>query len=150
MKMRELLLKKIHEDHWGIVRAKQLARRYCIWQGIDQDIEKMLKACAACAKNSKLTNRAYTSWPLTSFPFEHVHVEFCGPFKDYVWLILMDSYSKFPFAVKMNGISTFQTITALRSIFALEGIPKTHVSDNGTHFASLYLKEFCLALGINY
>ncbi|KII72986.1 hypothetical protein RF11_08161 [Thelohanellus kitauei] len=35
-------LKIIHKGHWGIVRGKQLARRYCSWPEIDRDIENMV------------------------------------------------------------------------------------------------------------
>ncbi|KII74158.1 Pro-Pol polyprotein [Thelohanellus kitauei] len=142
------MLIKIHRGHWGIVRSKQLARRYCAWPGIDHEIGKMIYSCSACSRNSKLPSKQFTSWTPTTRPFERVHVDFLGPFKNFVWMILIDSFSRFPFIAKMKNISARQTIDALKSIFCLEGYPETLVSDNGRQFVSLEFSDFCTTHGI--
>ncbi|KII72154.1 Retrovirus-related Pol polyprotein [Thelohanellus kitauei] len=69
--------------------------------------------------------------------------DFLGPFKGYIWLILVDAYSHFPFVVKMSGFSSLLTIAALKGIFAIEGLPETIVSDNGKQFVSAEFANFC-------
>ena len=50
---KEILL-KLHQSHLGIEKTKLRARETVIWPGISQDIERMVKLCAACQelKNS--------------------------------------------------------------------------------------------------
>ena len=46
--LREILLKELHAEHLGIVRAKKLARLYIWWPKLDSDIESMVKICPRC------------------------------------------------------------------------------------------------------
>ncbi|KII72610.1 Transposon Tf2-11 polyprotein [Thelohanellus kitauei] len=133
--MQKEVLKVLHTAHWGVVKTKQLARRYCVWRVIEKDIESMIRSCVPCSKNARLPNKQFYHWPEPSNPFERVHVYFAGPFKNHMWFILVDSFSRFPFVLKRNGFSKYRTIMALKSICTLEGIPKTIVSDNGPQFS---------------
>ncbi|EGT49549.1 hypothetical protein CAEBREN_25644 [Caenorhabditis brenneri] len=51
--LRHKVLKTLHRAHPGIVRMKQLARSYVYWTGLDNDIEKLVKGCDACARAFK-------------------------------------------------------------------------------------------------
>lgn len=42
------------------------------------------------------------------------------PFLKFMWIILIDSYSKFPYAIKMKDNTTESLIYALQTIFTLE------------------------------
>ena len=42
------LLQQLHEDHFGIVRTKTIARNYFWFPGIDKSIEDMISACPTC------------------------------------------------------------------------------------------------------
>ncbi|XP_055909300.1 uncharacterized protein K02A2.6-like [Eupeodes corollae] len=137
------VLSILHQEHWGLTRMKQISRRYCWWPSIDDDITKTVSRCVACQNNASTFSREYTSWPTTEEVWELIHIDFAGPFQKQMWLIVVDSKSKFPFVVRMASTTSEATIQALRSIFALEGLPKTLVSDNGTQFTSNEFQLFC-------
>lgn len=42
--LRQAILNKLHSTHSGIVRMKRIARRYCYWNKIDADIEKLVRS----------------------------------------------------------------------------------------------------------
>ena len=55
--LRSRVLKMLHEGHPGVTRMKMLARRYVYWQGIDRDIEDMVKFCSSCQLAAKMPVR---------------------------------------------------------------------------------------------
>ena len=44
-KWQKTVLDELHRDHPGIVRMKEVARSYAWWEGIDKDIEALVKSC---------------------------------------------------------------------------------------------------------
>ena len=42
------VVSELHSDHPGIVRMKEVARSYVWWEGIDKDIETVVKSCKPC------------------------------------------------------------------------------------------------------
>ena len=78
--LQEILLKELHPEHTGIVRTKQLARRYLWWPLLDMEIENTIKVCMSCqrhSKNPKSTDPGTWSWP--SGPWKRLHIDFAGP-----------------------------------------------------------------------
>src|SRR5690606_23978755 len=59
-----------------------------------------------------------------------------GPFQNKLFLLLVDSYSKWMEVVEVSSTSSLVTIGVLRKIFATHGLPDTVVSDNATGFTS--------------
>ncbi|KAL7723904.1 hypothetical protein ACLKA6_014498 [Drosophila palustris] len=131
-KLRKKILKLLHDGHWGIVRMKQLARQHVWWPGIDEDIAQMAKDCSICNVANPAPVREFLSWPKPTSAWERIHIDFAGPIFDSMWLICVDAYSHFPFKTQMTSTTTANTIAALTSIFAIEGYPKTLVSDNSS------------------
>ncbi|KAF6026175.1 hypothetical protein EB796_015516 [Bugula neritina] len=116
------------------------------------DIEKLTKACDVCKQLSAAPTQCFTEWPKTEHPWERVHLDFAGPFKDKMWLICIDAHSKFPYMGKMEigQTSAKQTIQVLKDIFSLEGLPNTVVTDNGPQFTSSDFEAFCKQIGISH
>ena len=79
-KLRERVIKELHNTHPGIVRKKAVARSYFWWPQIDKDIERKAKSCTTCASNP--TTAALHPWIWPSRPWERVHVDFAGPFQN--------------------------------------------------------------------
>ncbi|XP_043064398.1 uncharacterized protein K02A2.6-like [Drosophila ficusphila] len=148
--LRAHILKLLHEGHWGIVRMKQLARQHVWWPTIDEDIKSLAQSCSICKCNNPAPPREYQSWPAATTAWERIHIDFAGPIFDAMWLICVDAYSQFPFVTQMSSTTTANTIAALSSIFAIEGYPKTMVSDNGPQLTADAFEEFCKLHGIKH
>ncbi|XP_037947639.1 uncharacterized protein K02A2.6-like [Teleopsis dalmanni] len=148
--LKQKILKLLHDGHWGVSRMKQLARQHVWWTNIDKDIAQLTENCDVCKIANPVHAREYLSWPEADRPWERVHIDFAGPFCNSMWLICVDAFSQFPFVVQLSTTTTVDTVSALSSIFSLEGIPETIVSDNGPQFTAEAFKHFCSKLGIKH
>ncbi|XP_055913593.1 uncharacterized protein K02A2.6-like [Eupeodes corollae] len=144
------VLKLLHDGHWGITRMKQLSRRYCWWPFIDKAITERAAKCIQCQETSSSPRKEYSSWPSPDHAWQRIHLDFAGPFLGHMWLVCIDAFSKFPFVVKMSTTTSSATISILKGIFALEGLPDTIVSDNGRQFVSHEFEQFCSSNGIQH
>ena len=77
-------------------------------------------------------------------------MDFAGPFRGKMFLILVDAHSKWPEVVEMGTTSAAKTIEVLRQIFAAYGLPEQLVSDNGSQFTSEEFAKFTKANGIKH
>ena len=141
--LRTLLLKYLHAEHLGMVKMKQLARRYLWWPGLDKEIEETVKLCHSCqeaAKAPPAPNPASWSWP--GGPWKRLHLDFAGPYLSKMYLVIVDAYSKFIEVVPMGQATTTNTIAALRRVFSYFGLPEHLVTDNGSQFTSAEFQKF--------
>ncbi|KAM8703437.1 hypothetical protein ACLKA7_008112 [Drosophila subpalustris] len=141
-KLRKKILNILHDGYWEIVRMKQLARQHVWWPGIDEDIGQMAKGCSICKVANPAPVKEFLSWPKPTSAWERIHIDFAGPIFDSMWLICVDAYSQFPFITQMKSTTTTNTVAALTSIFAIEGYPKTLLSDNGSQLTAESFQEF--------
>lgn len=147
--LRKEVLSELHTAHFGVVKMKALARSYCWWPGIDNDIEKLTKNCYGCNKFKNNVERAETHvWEKSKMPFERVHIDYAGPFNGGYYFILVDSFTKWPEIYYTRTITAEATIEICRKIFSTFGIPKVLVSDNGSNFVSYKFRTFLKENGI--
>ena len=69
-------------------------------------------------------------------------LDHAGPFLGKIFLVIIDSYSKWLEVVPVSSADTLQTVTVLRRVFSTHGIPEMIVSDNGAAFTSSEFEEF--------
>ena len=69
---------------------KSLAREYVWWPKIDKDIELMVRKCTHCALVQQNPAKIIFNWEPAQKVWERVHADFAGPFKDFMWLIVVD------------------------------------------------------------
>lgn len=149
--LRTRVLKQFHKHHPGIDRMKALMRSYVFWPNMDDEIVECVRQCNACALAAKSpTKTLLQSWPVTTQPWQRVHIDYAGPIKNTYYLLIIDSFSKWPEIVETNSITTIATIDILRDVFARYGSPVELVSDNGTQFTSSQFKYFCEVQGIKH
>ena len=126
---------------------KQMARRYVWWPKINSDIESMVQRCSTCRTVAKAPDQKYQPWPKTEKPWERIHLDYTGLFFGKMWFICVDAHSKYLYVVMQNvGQTTAKEtiISALQQIFAIEGLPDTIFTDNGTQFTSQEFQRFCI------
>ena len=130
---------------------KALARRFVYWPHIDTNIADIVANCSACAVAAKSPpHSAPIPWHEAKAPWQRVHIDYAGPINGDYFLLMVDSFSKWPEIIRTSRITSLSTIACLRSVFARFGMPVTLVSDNGTQFVSTEFKEFCKRNGISH
>nr|XP_040226826.2 uncharacterized protein K02A2.6-like [Anopheles coluzzii] len=91
-----------------------------------------------------------TSWPEAPGPWYRIHVDYAGPLNGEWYLVIVDSFSKWPEVIPTSSTTTTATISILRNIFARFGNPVTLVSDNGPQFTSRDFESFCRQNGVEH
>ena len=149
--LRKKVLAELHAVHPGMSRMKSLARSYLWWPGVDKDIEEMVRQCENCQKNQKNPIGAPVhSWEYPRSPWERIHVDHAGPVNGKMFLVVVDSFSKW-IEVEVVGSTNAESTTAvLRKMFATHGIPRVLVSDNGPGFASDEFNVFLKRNGVKH
>ena len=148
-RLRSDTLKELHQTHIGMSRMKMLARCFCWWPKMDQDIEQAVRDCEICQRNQKEPAKApIHPWETTSEPWVRLHLDYAGPFLGKMFLIVTDTYSKWIDAFILPTASSKNTIEKLRCSFATHGIPRFLVSDNASYFTSEEFRNFASKNGI--
>ena len=83
-------------------------------------------------------------------PWQHIHVDFAGPFKNKMWLLAVDAFSKWPEIHSMESTTAETTIKHLRQIFSTHRLPRQIISDNGPQFFATSFEQFCKSRGIHH
>ena len=149
--LRKAVLEDLHKGHLGVEKMKSLARQMCWWPDLDADITTTARNCEACLHKLKSRPKNWTPWPESYAPWQRVHADFCGPFLNrYYALVLIDSYSKWPEVFLTSVPTTSFVIHALRKCFSREGIPQVIVTDNGSQFCSVEMKTWLDNIGCRH
>ena len=148
---RQQLLDELHVAHPGIARMKNLARSYFWWPGLDSDIEQKAKQCDQCQINQKKSPIApMHPWEWPGKPWSRIHLDYAGPFQGRMFLVMVDSHSKWLEVHVTHSASSAVTIEKIQTTFAALGLPETVVTDNGTCFISQEFQAFLKQNGIQH
>ena len=115
-------------------------RKYC---------KKLLENCQKNRPNQPVVPLIPWQWPTR--PWSRVHVDFAGPVKNNnMYLVVIDSHSKWIDVQVMSSIAAPATIQRLRHIFSQFGLPEQIISDNGPTFTSTEFKDFLQKNGVKH
>ena len=146
-KLQPRVIQEIHQNHSSIVRMNAIARSYAWWRGIDANIEHCVKSCAACQVVRSSPNVApLHPWLWPTKPWQRIHVDFAGPFRNRMFLLVIDAHSKWLEKIEKSTTMALRTIEELRRLFAAYGLPEQVVSDNGPQFSA---EEFATSMKMN-
>ena len=130
---------------------KSLARFHVCWPGLDKDISESANGCAPCQSvRNKPPPAPLQPWQCPRQPWQRIHVYFAGPFMNKMFLLVVDSYSKWLDVEIMPSTTSTATIEKLRDMFARYGIPDLLVSGNGPQFVSIEFSQFMCVYGIKH
>ena len=104
----------LHSENMGISKTKNLARFYVWWPKVDEDIETLVKSCEPCQLNRNEPDKhSFHSWHYPAGPWQRIHIEYYGPFRGHMYLIVVDAYSKWPEVTRISSsTSASETIKA--------------------------------------
>ncbi|XP_064468972.1 uncharacterized protein K02A2.6-like [Ornithodoros turicata] len=149
-KYRAALLDTLHECHVGQNKMKMLARSYLWWPGLDKDIESRVRGCDQCASvAAQEVPVPLHQWEPPDKPWYRLHADFAELHGKH-YLIVIDSFSKWPDVRTMTTTTADKTIDTLRDIFTQNGLPEVFVTDNGPPFTSQQFRKFLEDQGIHH
>ena len=150
-KYQEAVLDELHQNHPGIVRMKSLARSYVWWPGIDSMIENSVLKYYTCQQaGNKPQNAPLHPLSWSDKPWDRIHLDFAGPYEGKMILVIVDSGSKYVDAHVMTHATSNTTVEQLHHTFALLGLPRIIITDNGTQFTGEPFQTFCVNNGIKH
>ncbi|KAE8748860.1 hypothetical protein FOCC_FOCC004454 [Frankliniella occidentalis] len=145
------VLELIHSDHFGICYSKAMARSLVWWPGLDKDVAAVVASCSNCRRTaSKPPQNITSTWPLPTKPWERLHLDYAGPLDGRNYLIMVDSYTKWPIVKLVGDLSASTLVTLVRYCFADYGVPDLIVTDNGTQFTSMEFRNFLKLNGVRH
>ena len=145
------VLEELHDTHPGISKMKALARSYIWWPQMDLNIEEVVKKCHTCQESRATPPRApLHPWEWPEQPWSRIHLDFTGPYMGHLFLVIVDSHSKWLDVHIMPNITSSTTVEKLREVFAIHDIPKKMVTDNEASFTSEEFKQFVNSNGIKH
>lgn len=114
---------------------------------MDAQIEQFVKSCPVCQESRPAYPVApLHSWEWLSEPWSHIHIDYACPFLNHMFIVVIDTHSKWINTCIMHSIMSAKTIEQLRIIFTTHGLPHKVVTDKGP---SLTSDEFCSFLSNN-
>ena len=145
------VLHYLHSSHLGRDKMISLSRLSCWWPTINKDIADFARNCQQCHSSKPLSHTNTIPWPVSYMPMQRIHADFCGPFlQKYYALVIEDSFSRFPEVFFTTNATAEFTQEALRKFFAREGIAQTMVTDNGPHFSAASLNDWLRRIGCHH
>ena len=131
--------------HPGVIRSKNLPF----------SVGNIKRACNECFTCAKLKPKFFASYKNTLIkatrPWERISVDFKGPVsvtKPYI-RIVVDEYSRFPFAFPCKDQSATTIMKYLSQMFVLFGLPMCVHSDRGAGFMAKEFKQYLTIRGIS-
>ena len=147
-------LPEIHDAfcHPGVARLLHFVRTKNL-PFSTEDVRKVCSNCRVCAELKPIFYRPKKSELVKATkPFERISIDFKGPLpslsKNKYLFVVVDEYSRFPFAFPCPNMNSSTVIGCLDKLFTLCGMPQFLHSDNAKSFLSGDLKDFLLKRGV--
>jgi hypothetical protein len=164
------LIRCMHDalGHAGVKQTVAYMRQYFHWCGLHEDVAAFVQRCDSCQRRKLLLPPPPALQPpIVHGPFEHVHIDLCGPFETPILdaqgritrpdkplkahvVIMVDYFTKAAeFAVVYDKSAAAVAKAFYYSWICRYFVPSHVTSDNGTEFESEF--EHMLArLGIHH
>lgn len=125
--------------------------------GLSKDIAARVAHCSICKMSKPAQFRHYglLASDVASVPMQKIYIDYMGKLPrtrrgNAFVLVVVDAFSKFLWLFPVRNATTALTISTLRDLFAITGVPRVLVSDNASYFVSNEFKKFLFSLGIQH
>lgn len=146
--LRRDYLAKVHQGHLGMQKCTDRARQSIFWPGIASDICEMVSRCPTCQKFANNQQKEpLIPHDIPSIPWNKLGMDILE-FQSKSFLVVVDFYSHFPELRLMKQKKSEDVVAALKSIFAVHGVPLEIIADN-MPFGSIELAKFAKEWGFN-
>ena len=120
----DIILEQLHDIHPGINKMKALARLYVWWPGLDTAITAKVQSCQICQESCPNLEKAplhpWECWAKS--PLGKITFGPCRPFFRKLYLVVMDTHSKWIDALIVKSTSAEATISKLLTLFITHGL----------------------------
>lgn len=137
--------------HPGVTRLYHWVRSKNLPYSLDE-IRQITASCDICAAVKPRFHKHQGTLIKATSPFERLNIDFKGPLPtvstNRYLLVIVDEYSRFPFAFPCRDMTSSTVIAKLTELFSMFGTPAYIHSDRGASFMAQDLKEFLNKLGV--
>lgn len=147
-------LQLLHDGlcHPGVTRMIHFVRSKNLPFSVE-DVRKVTSGCSVCAEvKPRFCRKKEGHLIKSTAPFERLNIDFKGPLpsssNNRYLLVIVDEYSRFPFAFPCSDLSATTVVRCLSELFTVFGVPAYVHSDRGTSFMSSEVKSFLLERGV--
>ena len=139
----------LHDSHEGIEKMTHIARAN-ILPAINADIADYVRRCTICTRHkASQTVQPMLPHDIPDGPWQEIAADyFTLKGKDY--LLIVDTFSKYPFIFKTHSKTTDSIINCLQDLFSQFGMPKHFFLDNGPPFSSDPFSQFLSSHAIDH
>ena len=147
-------LESIHKllCHPGVTRLLHYIRS----KNLPYSTSEVKQICGSCTDCALLKPRFYRPPPAHTIkatqPLERIAIDFVGPKSSSTTnkflLVMVDEFSRFPFAYPTKDMSSNSVIKCLQQLFSMFGLPSAIHSDRGAQFMGKEVSNFLSSLGI--
>ena len=149
-------IRQIHEEmcHPGIVRLNHFVKTRNLPFSL-ADVKKVVSECSICARiKPRFVSPQNPPLIEATKPFDRLSIDFKGPLpsqsRNVYLLVIIDEYSRFPFAYPCQNMESSTIIKCLSDLFSIFGTAGFIHSDNGPSLVSAELRKYFLDNGIGY
>lgn len=130
-------------NHRGITETTWKIKNIYYWPNLIQTITDYINKCEVCLKvkyERKPLNLKLNITPTPAKPFQTIHIDSIT-LDSTKFLTLIDSFSKFAQAYKLESSQGISVCNALIRFFSHYGIPQLIISDNGLEFNNSVVRD---------
>ena len=128
--LRKKFISTIHAGHMGMQKSKDRARQSVYWPGLADDIDHFVQSCSACVRfSNRQVREPLMPHDVPKLPWNTVAMDILS-YRDRPYLVVVDCFSHYPELRLLSDKTASQVILALKSIFAVHGIPVRIFADN--------------------
>ena len=152
-RLREGILRQIHEGHLGFNKCQMRAKETVYWPGLNDQLENLILNCQLCLKYSKSKNKSTPPTALghevPAVPWSKVATDIFH-YESQPYLLVVDYTSRFPIVRRLKSMSAQNITEQFQSIFSEYGWPDTLVSDNGLCYTAEMFTNLMKEYAVNH